>query len=376
MGQDIRYAIRMILKNPGFSAIAALSLALGIGANVTIFTVVNAILLNPLPVKDIATLVEVDTVDSKTIVTQAHAEKLGMSYANCQDYARLNQVFSGLTCLASANYFDVLGVQPHAGRFFFPDEDKRPGGNNIVVLSYALWTNKFGADASIVGKSITLNASPYTVIGVARRGFKGTFTLGPAEVAWIPVSMYGQVLSGFLKDNFNERRFLDTILFARLRPDVTLVQAEASLKTVAQHLETEFPKDNAGRTVALTPMVDAAQGANNFAQINLVGALMMGIVGLVLLIACANLANLLLAQAAQREKEIGLRAALGASRSRLLRQMLTESLVLSLIAGSLGLAIAYGGRAVLWSFRPPFIEPGDIRATSTFRWTCMCSCLL
>lgn len=380
MRQDIRYAIRMILKNPGFSAIAALSLALGIGANTTIFTVVNAILLHPLAVKDIPTLVQVDTVDSKTMVTQAHAEKLGMSYANFEDYARLNQVFSGLAALSgnpltwsggaepkqlngllvSANYFHVLGVQPHAGRFFFPDEDKQPGGNNVAVLSYALWSNKFGADLNILGKPITLNASPYTVIGVAPRGFKGTVTLGPAEVVWIPASMYGQVLSGFVKDNFKHRRFLNSAVFARLRSGVTLSQAEASMKTIAQHLETEFPKDNAGRTVALTPMVDAAQGANNFAQINLIGALMMGIVGLVLLIACANLANLLLAQAARREKEIGLRAALGANRGRLLRQMLTESVVLSLIAGALGLAIAYGGRSLLWSFRPPFIEPGDI----------------
>jgi predicted permease len=380
MGHDIRYAIRMLWKNPGFTAIAALSLALGIGANTTIFTVVNAILLHPLPVSDISALVEMDTVDSKTMVTQAHAEKMGMSFANFQDYARLNQVFTGLTCLlgapltwsggaepkqlngllVSANYFDVLGVQPRGGRFFFPDEDKQIGGNNVAVLSYALWSNKFGADPDIVGKSITLNASPYTVIGVAPRGFKGTFTLGPAEVVWIPTSMYGQVLSGFIKDNFNDRRFLNTILFARMRPGVTAGEAQASLKTIAQHLESEFPKDNAGRTVALTPLVDAAQGANNFQQINLVGALMMGIVGLVLLIACANLANLLLAQAARREKEIGLRAALGASRGRLLRQMMTESLVLSLIAGILGLAIAYGGRSLLWSFRPPFIEPGDI----------------
>lgn len=381
MGQDIRYAIRMIWKNPGFSAIAALSLALGIGANTTIFTVVNAILLHPLPVEDIATLVQVDTVDSKTMVTQAHAEKMGMSFANFQDYARLNQVFTGIACLTgspltwsggaepkqlngllvSANYFEVLGVQPRAGRFFFHDEDRQIGGNNVAVLSYALWSNKFGADPNIVGKSITLNASPYTVIGVAPRGFKGTFTLGPAEVVWIPTSMYGQVLSGFVKDNFNDRRFLNmATLCARLRPGITAGQAEASLKTVAQHLESEFPKDNAGRTVALTPMVDAAQGANNFEQINLVGALMMGIVGVVLLIACANLANLLLAQAVRREKEIGLRAALGANRGRLLRQMLTESLVLSLIAGALGLGIAYGGRSLLWSFRPPFIEPGDI----------------
>ncbi len=201
LGQDIRYALRMILKNPGFSAIAVLSLALGIGANTTIFTVVNAVLLNPLPVKDISRLVEIDTIDTKTMVTQANATKLGMSYPNFQDYERQNQVFTGLTCisggpltwsggaepkqilglLVSANYFDVLGVRPTIGRFFFPDEDKKPGGNNVAILSYSLWSNKFGSDANLIGKTITLNVTPYTVIGVAPRGFKGTFTLGSTQ---------------------------------------------------------------------------------------------------------------------------------------------------------------------------------------------------
>jgi predicted permease len=387
LAQDIRYAIRMILKNPGFSAIAALSLALGIGANTTIFTIVNAILLQPLPVKEISSLVEMDTVDAKTQVTLANATKLGMSYKNFEDYARMNDVFSGLTAttfapltwsgaaepkqlnglLVSANYFDVLGVQPRAGRFFFPEEDKQPGGNNIAVLSYSLWNDKFGADPNVVGKSITLNATSYTVVGIAPRGFKGTVTLGPAELVWIPTSMYGQVLSGFLKENFRDRRFLNMAVYGRLRPGVNASQAEASLKTIAQHLETEFPKDNSGRSVALTPLVDAANGANNFQQLNLAGGLMMAIVGLVLLIACANLANLLLAQAAKREKEIGLRAAFGASAGRLIRQLLTESMVLSLIAGAAGLAIAYGGRTVLWSLRPPFIEQNDLDLSLDWR---------
>jgi predicted permease len=172
--------------------------------------------------------------------------------------------------------------------------------------------------------------------------------------------MYTQALAGFFKDNFNDRRFLATIVVGRLKPGVSLPQAEASLKTIALHLESEFPKDNAGRSVVLTPLADAAVGANTYSQINLAGALMMSIVGLVLLIACVNLANLLLAQAARREKEIGLRAALGASRNRLLRQMLTETLVLSLLAGIAGLAIAYGGRTALWSYRPPLIGENDL----------------
>ena len=385
--QDVRHAVRIILKNPGFSAIAVLSLALGIGANATIFTVVNAILLNPLPVRDISTLVELDTVDSNINVTRANAAKMGMSFPNYEDYARLNQVFTGLTCfsgapltwtgagepkqltgsLVSANYFDVLAVQPRAGRFFYPDEDKKPGGNNVAVLSYGLWSNKFGADPNILGKPIALNATSYTVIGIAPRGFKGTFTLGPIEVVWIPSSMYAQALSGFAKDNFKHRRFLNQVVYGRLRPGVTQSGAEASLKTIARHLETEFPKDNNGRSVALTSLADAALGANNFQQMNTAGGLMMAIVGLVLLIACANLANLLLAQAARRERELGLRAALGAIPGRLMRQMLTESFVLAAIAGVVGLAIAYAGRTILWSFRPPFIEKNDIDLSLDWR---------
>jgi predicted permease len=379
--QDVRYAFRMLRKNPGFSAIAILSLALGIGANTTIFTVVNGILLNPLPVKDIARLVQVDTVDTKTQVTAANFTKLGMSFANCQDYARENQVFSGMSCIVgplpltwsggerpqqilgqmvTANYFDVLGLRPAMGRFFLSDEDTKPGGNNVVVLSYSLWTNKFGSDPNVVSKVVTLNATPYTVIGVGPRGFKGLFTFTNAEGVWVPTSMYPAVLSGFFKDNFNDRRFLDASAFGRLKDGVTMAGAEASLKTIATQLEKAFPKDNASRSIALTPLVDAAVGVNNHDQFVLTGELMMAIVGVVLLIACVNVANLLLAQAARREKEVGLRAALGASRARVARQMLTESLVLAFLAAVAGIAIAWIGRAVLWSFRPPFIKEGDI----------------
>jgi len=379
--QDTRFAVRMLIKNPGFSAIAILSLALGIGANTTIFTVVNAILLHPLPVKDISRLVQVDTVDSKTLVTTANTTKLQMSYPNFQDYARENQVFAGLSCyvgplpltwsggtepkqvlgqMVSANYFETLGLNPASGRFFLPDEDAKPGGNNVAVVSNSLWVNKFGSDPNLVGKVITLNATPYTIIGIGPRGFKGVFTFGNGEEVWIPVSMYPQLLAGFLKDNFNDRRFLTTTMFGRLKDGVSLNGAEASLKTIASQLESAFPKDNASRSVAVTPLADAAVGVNNRGQIILTGGLMMAIVGLVLLIACVNVTNLLLAQAARREKEIGLRAALGASRGRVIRQLLTESLLLAILSGIVGLAIAYGGRAMLWSFRPPFIEAGDV----------------
>jgi len=378
--QDVRFGWRSMRKSPSFTAICIVSLALGIGANTTIFTVVNAVLLSPLPVADISSLVQLDTVDSKTMVTQANTTKLGMSYANCEDYRRQNQVFTGLSCisgtlltwsgeaeakqvtgqLVNANYFDVLGVKPALGRFFLPDEDTKPGGNNVAVLSYSLWTDKFGSDRKVIGREVTFNATPFTVIGVAPKGLKGTFTIGPADQVWVPVSMYGQVLAGFVRDNFKDRRFLNTFTVARLRPRMTPAHAEASLKTIATQLEQEYPKDNGGRSVAVSALAAAAVGINQHDQFVLAGALMMSVVGLILLIACVNLANLLLAKGARREREMSIRTAIGANRTRLIRQLLTESLVLSLAGGVAGLLLSFAGRRILWAFRPPFIENNDL----------------
>ena len=378
--QDTRFGLRSMCKSPGFSLTCLLSLALGIGANTTIFTVVNALLLNPLPVADISRLVQLDTIDSKTMVTQANATKLGMSYPNCQDYQRQNQVLTGLSCIAgalltwsgeaeprqvagqlvNANYFEVLGLRPVLGRFFLPDEDTKPGGNNVVIVSHSLWSNKLGSDPSIVGKTLTLNATAFTVIGVAPAGFKGTFTIGPADQVWIPISVYGQVLTGFVKDNFNDRRFLEMFTVARLKPGVGRGQAEGELKTIASRLEHEYPKENAGRGVAVSLLADAAVGINQHDQFVASGTLMMAVVGLILLIVCVNLANLLLARGARRQREISIRTAVGASRLRLVRQLLTESIALSLIGGVAGLLLAFAGRRFLWAYRPPFIERNDL----------------
>ena len=383
IGQDIRFGLRSMWKNPSFTVICTLSLALGIGANTTIFTVVNAVLLHPLPVAEISRLVQLDTVDSKTLVTQAGATKLGMSYANCEDYQRQSQMLNGLSCisgtlmtwggeaepkqvasqLVNANYFQTLGLTPAIGRFFRLEEDSKPGGNNVAILSYSLWVNKFGSDRNLIGRTVTLNATPFTVIGIAPKGFKGTFTIGPADEVWVPVSMYGQVLAGFAKDNFRDRRFLNTFTVARLKPGVSAGEAEASLKTIASRLERDYPKDNSGRSIAVSALADAAVGINQHDQFVVAGALMMGVVGLILLIACVNLANLLLAKGARREREISIRTAVGASRVRLVRQLLTESLVLSLSGGAVGLVLAFAGRRLLWAFRPPFVENNDLDLT-------------
>jgi predicted permease len=379
-GKDVRFAVRMLLKNRGFTAVAVLSLALGFGLNTTIFTVVNAVLLNPLPVRDVSRLVELDTIDAKTKVTQANSEKLGMSFPNFEDYRKQNNVLTDLVAwlalpitwsggaeprqvqsyLVSANYFDVLGLAPAEGRFFLPDEDTKPNSNTVAVISYALWANKFGSDPAAVGRIMILNSTPYTVIGVAPRGFKGTVSLGSNEQIWIPDSMYAQVLAGFFADNFHDRRYLAVTTFGRLKPGISMSQAEASLRTIASRLENEYPKDNAGRGVAVSSLAESAVGINNHDQFTLAGAMMLGAVGLVLLIACANLANLLLAQAASREKEMTVRAALGAGRGRILRQLLTESTLLSLAGAAVGLVIAYWGRGLLWSYRPSFIGADDV----------------
>jgi len=251
-------------------------------------------------------------------------------------------------------------VKPYRGRTFIADGDKKIGGNPEVVLSYSLWARQFGSDDKFIGQSITLNGTPYTVVGVAPPGFKGIVSLGRPDVLWIPITMRDYVLAGQLKDLENNRRFRWLQIVGRLKANVTVAEAQAAMKTVAAGLANEYPGDNMGRTVELFPLNESALGINQRRQFSLAGGVLMGVVGVVLLIACVNLANLLLAQAAKREKELSIRAAMGAGRFRLVRQLLTESTVLSVLGGLAGLLVAYWGRNVLWSFRPPFLPDGSI----------------
>ena len=377
--QDIRYAVRMLLKSPGFTLVAVISLALGIGANTTIFTVVNAVLLNPLPVEDSSSLVQINTTDESN--PSFAGFNLPVSFPNFEDIRDQSDVFEAVFTtgfpqltlsgdnrepaqvngfLVTANFFDALGVRPVKGRGFLPDEDKHKGGDTVVVLSYALWQREFGADPSIIGKQIILNSMPFEVIGVAPSGFKGMFTIGNPDLVWIPTSMYEMAMPPNLSQFFENRRALFTLPYARLKSGVSMEQAEAAVQTIGSRLSEAYQDSNKGRNFKLTSLREAALGFPP-GQGALVTILMMSVVGLVLLIACVNLANLLLARGAAREKEMSIRAALGAGRSQLVRQLLTESIVLSIVGGAAGLLVAFWAKDVLWAFRPPFLNENAIQ---------------
>jgi len=376
--RDLRYAIRTLAKQPAFTAVAVLSLALGIGANTAIFTVVNAVFLHPLAIGEPSRVVELFTLDTRTVQV-GNFNLTPSSLQNYEDYRDHNTVFTGLTgffdvglqwtkanetdglpgTMASGNYFDVLGVKPFLGRLFSPGDGTR-STTPVAVLSYSLWTNRFGSDRAVVGRAITLNGVSFTVIGVTPPGFKGTQSLAGPERAWIPLGMRDEVLTGQVKTLAANRRFRWISMVGRLKPGVDLAQARAAMKVIAAALEKQYPDANGGRTVEAAAVSASALGINNRSQFLRAGGVMMAVVGLVLLIACVNLANLVLAQSARREKEVGIRSALGASRTRVVRQLLVESVLLSVAGGLAGLVVAAWGRTALWAFRPPFLADASI----------------
>ena len=385
--QDLKYGFRTLTRSPGFTLVAVISLALGIGANTSIFTLTNAVFLNPLPVRESSRVIQVFTVDHATTTSVANVTRTSMSWLNFKDFRDQNRVFSSFTAyiplgatltgrgdprpetvmLASANYFDTLGIKPLLGRTFFPDEDRLEGGNAVVVLSYSMWMRLFGGDPSALGKTVEFNSIPYTVIGVAPPGFKGTLTVFPSDLAWLPMSMHAQVLPGPLEALYNERRMRMISAFGRLRPGVPQSQASAAMVTIAAALEREYPRANNGRTVDLASLNEAALGFLPRDVMMTAAISLTAVVALVLLIACANLANLLLARMARRAREMGLRTALGADRGRLARLLLTESVMISLAGGLLGLVIGVGGSRLLWSFRPAFLLQNSLDMKTDWR---------
>jgi len=370
--QDVRYAVRTLAKSPAFAAVAVLSLALGIGANTAIFSVANALLLRPLLLGAPQQLVGVQKRTS-----EGEGQEFSVSYPDYQFYRDHNQVFTGLLCwgeatmsltaggeaeqsfgmVVSGNYFDVLGVRPAQGRFFVPEEDATPGARPVAVLSYGTWQRLFGGDPAAVGRTVTLNAQQFTVVGVAPQQFVSTVPLYAPDV-WVPMMMQQQVVPG--SDMLHARNAEWLHMVGRLRPGVTKAQAQAQLSTLALQVRAAHPEDarlpdGEPRHAELLG-VELAPVGSFPAEVR--GAmfgflsLLFAIVGLVLLIACANLSSLLLARALARRREIAVRLALGASRARIVRQLLTESVLLCLTSGALGALCALWLTDLLLLFVP------------------------
>jgi predicted permease len=360
--KDIRYGFRSFLKRPSFTAIAVVTLALGIGANTAIFSLVNTVLLRPLPVPHPEQLTEVYGTFHNG------ADYTIQSYLNYKDYRDRNDVFSGLMAyrfapmsvshegrnvrawgyLVSGNYFDVLDVKPFLGRYFLPEEDKTPGSHPVIVITYACWQNRFASNPGIVGHDLSLNGHKFTVIGVAPQGFKGTEVAYAPEL-FVPMMMAHEIEPG---SNWLESRDSDNMFaVGRLKAGVTSAQAESALQAITLQLAREYPHDNEGRGVRLmTPGLFIPDIRNSVISFSTV---LMGVVGLVLLLACVNLANLLLARATERRKELAIRLAVGASRSRIVRQLVTESVLLSLAGGLVGLLLAAWINSLVASIKLP-----------------------
>lgn len=368
MFSDLRFAIRMLFKYPAFSIVAFFALVLGIGANTTVFGIINALVLRPLPVGNCKEVVKVFTTDSHIKGNQS------TSYLNFQDFAKQNTAFSSMAAytfagmgmtrgtdtlnvggfLVTGNYFDVLQVKPVLGRAFLSEEDSTPNGHPVVVLGHRFW-RKLGADPAIVGSQVTFNGHSFTVIGVAPPAFTGV-DVGFDPDVYLPVSMHQWARPGgdFW---FDTRRALLMSVIARLKPGVTMSEAQAQMRTIAKQLEQAYPEVNKERSITLMSLEAAKSqglgGPNNEDLARNVSLLLLAASASILLIACANVGNLLLARATARQREMAVRLALGAGRKRIVRQLLTESILLGVIGGIGGVILAYCLGDLLVALLPP-----------------------
>ena len=383
--QDIRFGFRVLRKNPGFTVVAVLTLALGIGLNTTLFSVFNAVALKPVPVRNSARLVRLERWFASNRLGEG---QYAFSYAEFRSFEARNRVLSNLvavsfpfrvaaslpvnastsfpakiqmgapesatTELVSANYFGELGVTPAVGRLLLPEEGRAPGVGPVVVLSYSYWRARLGGDAGIIGKVLELNSTAFTVVGVASSDFMGTGNPPVIPDFWAPISMQAQVLPG--QDWLNQPLDYEFQLIGHLEPAIEMKEAGAQLSVLEHNFAQDHPnRDN--ETTSLTVQRATLFGNTEDFRFKAVVTLLMVIVGMVLMIACANLANMQLAKASGRQREIAVRLALGAGRQRLVRQLLTESTLLALAGGAGGVFLSLWGTRALWLVAGQFAGP-------------------
>jgi predicted permease len=363
LGRDIRYAMRQLLRNPGFAAIAILTLALGIGVNTAIFSITNGLFFSSLHIRDEARVAEIGFEQKSdswqpnlsmpeyrevrdgtlNVFSEVIGERVGLDGLSAQG-SKPDRV---LTSYVTGNYFQMLGVEPLLGRLFRPSEGDTPGSDPVMVLSYQYWKQHFAGDPGIIGRQVALNSHPVTVIGIAPRNFRGLVTAPQVQV-YLPVAMIVSIENEPLA-TLNKEENRSTHLFGRLLPGVSRQRADAALAVVARRLAAEHPDSEKGAALRSFPLYAGRLGDLDSQGIDVAAAFFLGLAGLVLLLACVNVANLLLVRASVREREMVIRSALGAQRSRLIRQMMTESILLALLGGIAGIGFGAWGSSMLSS---------------------------